>query len=53
MNEIQQVQCSTAEIAEEQTMDEVWREVTSWVEQGHVPEKAETRGKAREVLVAL
>ena len=27
------------------------REVNSWVEQGHVQEK-ETRGKAREVLVA-
>ena len=24
----------------------------SWVEQGHVPEKTETRGKARVVLVA-
>ena len=24
----------------------------SWVGQGHLPEKAETRGKAREVLVA-
>ena len=24
----------------------------SWVEQGRVPEKAETRGKARKVLVA-
>ena len=25
----------------------------SWVEKGQLPEKAETRGKAREVLVAL
>ena len=51
MNEIQHVQCSTAEIAEEQAKNEVRREVISWVEQGQVSEKAETRGKAREVLV--
>ena len=42
-----------AEIAAEQAKDEVWSEVISWVEQGGVPEKRETRGKAREVLVAL
>ena len=52
MNEIQHVQRGTAEIAEEQAKDEIWREVTSLEEQGQVPEKAETRGKAREVLVA-
>ena len=40
------------EIAEEQTKDEVWSEVISWVEKGRVQEKTETRGKAREVLVA-
>ena len=40
------------EIAEEQAKDEVWSEVISWVEQVRVPEKAETRGKARKVLVA-
>ena len=43
---------NTAQIAEEQAKDEVWREVISWVEQVRVPGKAETRGKAREVLVA-
>ena len=52
MKEIQHQQCSTAEIDEEQAKDEVWREVISWVEQGRVAEKAETRGKAREVFVA-
>ena len=41
-----------AEIAEEQAKDEVWSEVISSVEQGRVPEKAETRGKTREVLEA-
>ena len=40
------------EVAEKQSKDKVWREVISWVEQGRVPEKKETRGKAREVLVA-
>ena len=40
------------EVAEKQAKDKVWREVISWVEQGRVPEKKETRGKAREVLVA-
>ena len=40
------------EVAEEKAKDKVWREVISWVEQGRVPEKSETRGKAREVLVA-
>ena len=40
------------EIAEEQAKDKVWSEVISWVEQGCIPEKTETRGKAREVLVA-
>ena len=40
------------EVADEQAKDKIWREVFSWVEQGHVPEKKETRGKARESLVA-
>ena len=52
VNEIQHVQCSKAEIAEEQAKDEVWSEVISWVEQEWVPEKAGIRGKVREVLVA-
>ena len=39
-------------VAEEQAKNKVWREVISWEEQGHVPEKTETRGKEREVLVA-
>ena len=52
MNEIQHVQGSTAERAEEDRKAEVWSKVISWVEQGRVLEKAETRGKAREVLVA-
>ena len=53
INEIQHIQRSMAEISAEQAKDEAWIEVISWVEQGHVPEKRETRGKAREVLVAL
>ena len=40
------------EIAKKQAKYNVWNEVISWVEQGHVLEKAETRGKARDVLVA-
>ena len=52
VNEIQHVQLSMMEIAEEQAKDKVWSEVISWVEQGQVTEKKETRGKAREVLVA-
>ena len=52
VNEIQHVQCSRAEIAEEQAKDEVRSEVISWVEQGKVLEKAETKGKASVVLVA-
>ena len=39
-------------IAEEHSKDKVWSEMISWVEKGQLPEKAETRGKAREVLVA-
>ena len=46
VNEIQHIQCSMIEVAEEQAKDKVWREVISWVEQECVP------GKAREVLVA-
>ena len=30
----------------------VWSELISWVEKVQLPEKAKTRGKAREVLVA-
>ena len=40
------------EFAKEQAKDKVWSEVITWVEQGRVPEKTETRGKAMEVLVA-
>ena len=46
VNEIQHVQCSMIEVAEEQAKDLVWREAISWVGQGLVPEKKETRGKA-------
>ena len=52
VNEIQHIQRSMMEIAEEQTKEKVWSEVISWVEKGQLPEKAETQGKAREVLVA-
>ena len=48
VNEIQHIQCSMMEISEEQAKDKVWREVISWVEQGSIMEKMETR----EVLVA-
>ena len=51
MNEFQHIQRSMIEVAEEQAKDEVWREMISWVEQGHVLEKKETRVKAREVYV--
>ena len=51
VNEMQYIQCSMIKIAEEQTEDKVWSSVISWVEPGHVPEKTDTRGKAREVLV--
>ena len=50
-NEIQLIQRSLIEIAEEQSKDKVWSQVISWVEKGQLPEKLETRGKAREVLV--
>ena len=50
--EIQHIQRSMMEIAEEQTKDEVWSEVISWVEKGQLTEKAKTRGQARQVLVA-
>ena len=52
VKEIQHIQRIMIEVAEEQAKDEVLREVISWVEQERVPEKKETRGKAREVLVA-
>ena len=42
MNEIQHIQRSLIEIAEEQSKDEVWSKVISWVEKGQLPEKAET-----------
>ena len=51
VNEIQHIKCSLIKIAEEQNKDEAWSEVISWIEQGRLPEKTETRGKAREVLV--
>ena len=51
VNEIQHIQCSMIEIAEEQAKDKVWSKVISWVEQGRVPQKIKTRGKAGEVLV--
>ena len=46
VNEIQHIQRSMMEVAEEQAKDEVWSEVISWVEKGQLPEKAETQGKA-------
>ena len=49
---VNEIQHSLIEIAEEQTKDEVWSEVISWIEQGQLPEKTETRGEAREVLLA-
>ena len=52
VNEIQHDQRSMVEVAEEQAKDKIWREVISWVEKGRVLEKKETRGNAREVLVA-
>ena len=52
VNEIQHIQKSMMEVAEEQTKDKVWSEVISLLEKGQLPEKAETQGKAREVLVA-
>ena len=52
VNDLQHVQRSMVEIAEEQAKDKVLREVISWVRQGCVLEKTETRGKAIEVLVA-
>ena len=52
MNEIQHIQQSLIKIAKEQSKDEVLSEFISWVEKGQLPEMAETRGKAREVLLA-
>ena len=46
VNEIQHIQCSLIEIAEEQAKDKVWSEVISWIEQGQLQ-----LSKAREVLV--
>ena len=51
VNEIQHIQCSLTEIAEEQIKDKVRSEVISLVEQRRLLEKVETRGKAKEVLV--
>ena len=45
VNEIQHVQRSLIDVAEEQSKDEVWSEVISWVEKGQLPEKAETLAK--------
>ena len=53
MNEIQHIQRSFIEIAKEKSKDEVWSKVISWEEKGQLPEKWETRGKAREVLVVI
>ena len=53
VNEIQHIQRSLIEIAEEQAKDKVWSEVISWIEQGRLPEKVETRCEAREVSVGL
>ena len=52
VNEVQHIQGSLIEIAKEQSKDKFWSKVISWVEKGQLPEKSETRGKAREVLVA-
>ena len=52
VNEIPHIQRSLIEIAREQSKDKVWNEVISWVEKGQLPEKVETRGKTKEVLVA-
>ena len=49
INEIQHVQRSMAEIAEEQSKEKVWREVIQCVEAGQVREKREIRGKSIEV----
>ena len=51
VKETQHIHGSLIEIAKEQSKDEVWRKVISWVEKGQLPEKLETIGKAREVLV--
>ena len=52
VNEIQHIQPSLIKITEEQSKDNVWSKVFSWVEKGQLPEKVEARGKAKEVLVA-
>ena len=52
VNEIQHIQCSMAETAEEQAKDKVWSKVISWVEMERVPNKAETKGNALEILLA-
>ena len=52
VNEIQHIQHSLIEIAKEQAKDKVWSEVFRWIE-GRLPEKTETRGKARKILVAV
>ena len=52
INEIQHVQRNLGEIAEEQAKGEVWSEVIKWFEKGELPNKAETRGKMKEVLAA-
>ena len=52
VNEIQHIQWSLIEISKERSKDEFWSKVISWVEKGQIPEKAETQGKVREVLIA-
>ena len=53
VNEIQHIPQSLIDIAVQQSKNKVWSKVISWVEKGQLPEKAVTRGKAREVLVVL
>ena len=40
VNEIQQIQPSLIEIAKEQSKDEVWSKVSSWIEKGQLPENS-------------
>ena len=43
INEVQHVQRQLSEVAEEQAKDEVWSEVISWVEKGHMQKQEEGR----------
>ena len=51
VNEIQHIQQSIIEIAEEQAKDNFGAKWSGWLGQGRVPEKTETRGKLKEVLL--